>query len=176
MLTATSPRVAATTDTTDCELVASYRKPLWDDTHDPDEVQHSCLRHQTAKVGPIQDIINRHVHGIIRNLMEFQGTLNYDNSIDHDRELILYSVSWSSRTPRSYGDRFNDDIVPYRKRKIEKMNELRARACIGRTHFYPYLDLHVYRAMTDILCQIPRHDRTSSRDRQGGRCYSPLTR
>ena len=42
---------------------------------------------------------------------ESQGTLNYDNTINHDWELIAYSVRWSHHTPRSKSDQLNNDIV-----------------------------------------------------------------
>ena len=53
--------------------------------------------------------------------------------------------------------------------------ELRARSCIGGTHFYPYLHLHIYRVIADLLCEMPRHDRTCPRDKQRGRCHRPVT-
>ena len=70
---------------------------------------HRCLPHQKANVRPIKEIVDRHVHGNFHNLMDFQGTLNQDDTIDHSWDLVAYSVRWSSGA-RKAADTFNEEI------------------------------------------------------------------
>ena len=85
-----------------CLDIATYTQPFY-------KKGHRCLPHQKANIRPVKEIVDRHVHGSFHNLIDFQGTLNQDDKIDHNWDLVAYSVRWSGADGRE-AIAFNEEI------------------------------------------------------------------
>ena len=86
----------------------------------PSQELHCCLRHQTAEVGPIKSIVNRHAHSFLHKAMDFKGSINHVSNIAHDWDLIAYLVRWSGADPSAKSGQFNRDL----EQLVERMNTL----------------------------------------------------